>query len=132
MIFWLYKDIINSFSYKFSSIFILLYSTMSPLQHGARKKVTSKLASKGRKRTTKLASTEGEDEPAMKTPRLSVKDDSQVQQLLRVLEKSIEKKNVDIEKFSGIANQDFSRWIEDFNFRTNTEDENTKLGLRMK
>ena len=107
---------------------------MVPLQHAARKKVASKLASKGRKRTTKLASTEDENEPAVKIPNLSensreVKEDSQVQQLLRVLEKSIEKKTVGIEKFAGIASQDFSQWIEDFNFRTNAEDENTKLGL---
>ena len=90
------------------------------------------LVSKGKRGRRKKAD---EHEPAAKTPKLSeqnnreIEEDSQVQQLLRVLEKSIEKKILDIEKFSATANQDFSRWIEDFNFRTNTEDENTKLGL---
>ena len=52
-----------------------------------------------------------------------------VQQVLRLLGKTIERKNIEIEKFAGGANQDFNRWIEEFNFRTGGENEETKLSL---
>lgn len=43
-------------------------------------------------------------------------------QLLKLFEKSIERRNVVIKKFPGNISQDFFGYLEDFEFRTNTVD----------